>query len=149
MTRKYLKIVSKGKIYKVIIDKEDYEFISQYKWWLKHNKYVYTQINRKTIHLHRLVLNYSGKMQIDHINHNALDNRKSNLRIVTISQNSINKTNLKSGVTKFRNKYRARIKLKGKEIHIGIFDTLKEAMSARITKEIELFNKYSKHYKHD
>lgn len=149
MIKKYFTLISKGKKYRILIDEGDYETVSKHKWWIKNERYIYTQLGRNTIHLHRFVLNYSGELQVDHINHNTLDNRKSNLRIVTISQNNINKANIYSGVRPYKDKYRARIKLNGKEIHIGIFKTLKEAMKARITKEIELFNKHSKHYKHD
>lgn len=142
-------IKSKNIEYKVHIDKEDFTRVKKYNWWIKNNNYVYTQINRKSIYLHRFVLHYKGSKQIDHVNHNALDNRKKNLRIVTVSQNNINKSNKLSGVRPYKGKYRARIKLNGKEIYIGIFNTLKEALNARIIKEIELFNQYSKHYKHD
>lgn len=140
-----LSVNSKCKVIYFIIDDKDYLNVSKYKWWVKHNNYVYTQIKRKTIYLHRLIMGQSS-LEIDHINHNALDNRRINLRFVTRSQNNINKKNVYSGVSKFRNKWRARIKIGGKEIHIGIFPTRDSALKTRIKKEIELFNKHSKHY---
>lgn len=144
MTNK-LSVNSKGKVIYFIIDDKDYLNVSKYKWWIKDNNYVYTQIKRKTIYLHRLIMGQSS-LEIDHINHDTLDNRRENLRFVTRSQNNINKKNVYSGVSKFRDKWRARIKINRKEIHIGIFPTRDSALKARIKKEIELLNKYSKHY---
>ncbi len=144
----YLIIISKKKKYTVTIDSNDLKRVSKYKWWIKQNNYVYTQINRKTIHLHRFILKLdeTEKQEVDHINHNPLDNRKSNLRLVTKSQNNINKSNLMAGIRPYKNQWRARIKINSREIHIGIFQTQLEALNARIVKEIELFNKYSKHH---
>lgn len=148
-----IKINSKGKKLQVIIDKEDYEKISKFTWWVKQNNYIYTntqgRINRTSIYLHRLIMDAPKGLEVDHINHNPLDNRKENLRVCTKSQNNINKTNIYSGVTKFRNKWRARIKINKKETHIGIFETKEEALKKRIEKEIELFANFSKHYEHN
>ncbi|MBQ2348402.1 MAG: HNH endonuclease, partial [Clostridia bacterium] len=40
--------------------------------------------------LHRFLMNPTSREEVDHINHNTLDNRKSNLRIVTTAQNQMN-----------------------------------------------------------
>ncbi len=48
---------------------------------------------RRNMYMHRVIMNYSGNMHIDHVNNNALDNRRSNLRICTPSQNYHNTRN--------------------------------------------------------
>jgi hypothetical protein len=138
---KYI-IHSKGKDLEVLIDSEDFEKISKLSWFVKHNNYVYTQINRKTFHLHRFLINAPSGYDVDHINRNPLDNRKQNLRLCTRSQNNMNKNGIR-GVSKFRDKWRARIKKDGKEIHLGLFSTFKEALEKRRQVEIELFKEFA------
>jgi hypothetical protein len=89
--------------------------------------------------LHRYLLNYTGKDYIDHINNNPLDNRKSNLRIVTSSQNNMNKISNKNSTSKYigvayykrKNKWRSYIKVNGKNIFLGNFKDEIEAVKAR------------------
>ena len=82
---------------RAIIDVDDVEKVSQYKWHLTKNGYIATTINRKRVKLHRFIMNvwknecdYNSNV-IDHINRNPLDNRKSNLRIVSQKENMNNK----------------------------------------------------------
>ena len=93
-----------------IIDLDDYEKVSKYTWYPHHDKtkpddmiYVLANNHGETIRLHRYIMNITEKdLVVDHINHRPLDNRKENLRIVTIAENnrnlSIRKSNT-SGVT--------------------------------------------------
>jgi len=76
--------------YHTLIDSEDFEKISHQKWATHINastngKYVVS----KGLFLHRVLMNVSKGFFIDHINHNGLDNRKSNLRICTKNQNGL------------------------------------------------------------
>jgi len=68
------------------------------------------------------------KQVIDHKNRDKLDNRVSNLRIVSHQENLWN-TNAK-GFYKNRNKYHARIFLNGKHIYLGSFETKEEASNS-------------------
>lgn len=89
--------------------------------------------------LHRLVLGYSGNMDIDHINGNGLDNRKSNLRIVSHSKNISNQRKPMSGIFKVKSgRFRASICHNYKTIYIGTYDTKEEAIEARNKKLLEL-----------
>lgn len=95
-----------------LIDKEDIEKIKDYFWNVRidkrHNSTVYVEShkNKKRIHLHKLVLNCEKENIVDHINRNGLDNRKQNLRIVTQSQNCLNRTCKRYSYNK-RDKYYA------------------------------------------
>ena len=84
----------------ILVDDEDFSKIRKSSWYVSNRGYVCTRTERKIKYLHRILMNPSEKLQVDHINHNKLDNRKINLRIVTNQQNhfnrSINKNN-KSG----------------------------------------------------
>jgi len=90
---------------------------------------------RKCYKLHRLVaFAFLGldidnpKIQIDHINRDKLDNCVSNLRLVSHQQNQFNKN--AKGFHKNRNKFQAQIRLNGKCIHLGYYETEEEAHNA-------------------
>lgn len=134
-------------IARALIDLDDIDKVKQYKWSII-NKYVVCK--SKKIRLHRLIMDCPDDKVVDHINHNKLDNRKSNLRICTQHQNNINvstrKTNTsgKTGVSldKRRNKWRARVQINGKEKHLGYFDTKEDAIEARKQAEIDAYGEY-------
>lgn len=129
---------------KAIIDIDCIEKCKEYKWHMRKSRntnYVACSINGKKLFLYRLILEYTGKMDVDHINHNGLDNRKLNLRICTHSQNMTNQYKKLNGIYKTKSgKYRASICINSKTIYIGTFETEEEALFARANKEKELFN---------
>jgi HNH endonuclease len=121
-----------------IVDDEDFDYLSQWRWQVSWNGYVIRRY-KKTIRMHRLINKTPDGLFTDHINRNKLDNRKSNLRTVTKSENGFN-TNLsknnKSGCKGvywdgFTNKWRAEIKLNYKKISLGRYVNLIDAVSAR------------------
>ena len=125
-----------------IVDDKNYEWLSQYKWlavWCQSTQSFYAARNKKkngksrTIYMHRKILGLvrNDKKLSDHINHNTLDNRESNLRIVNSQQNHFNRKNVKGcNWSKAKKKYAAYIKINSKQIHLGYFLTYKEAHSA-------------------
>ena len=142
----------------IIIDNEDKELFDSYKWCLikarmKAEKYyVATFINKKTVYLHRLVINAEKGQIVDHINSNSLDCRKINLRISDYSKNrynanpSINKKSKYKGVyiRKGRNKkYYSMIQMNNRVIYLGSFYTEEEAAEAYNNKQNELYGNNS------
>lgn len=126
-----------------IVDLEDLDKCLQYKWHVRkqpHTNYAETSINeKKKLFLHRFVTGYEGNLDIDHINHNGLDNRKCNLRICSRSKNMLNLHRKYQGVSKTKSgRYRADICHNYKRIYIGTYDTEDEAIEARKAKELEL-----------
>jgi hypothetical protein len=67
---------------------------------------------------------------LDHINRVKNDNRISNLRIINHQQNCFNKDSRGYYWDKGRNKWKSQIKLNGKEIHLGRFNTEEEAKAS-------------------
>lgn len=137
----YMEIpLTKGKF--SLIDKEDYPMVSRHKWH-EHDGYATKCSTRDKkrfgIKLHRFIMRATDREFVDHINHNRLDNRKENLRICTIQQNSWNarktdkkKSSIYKGVCfhKATKKWRARIKINRKDVELGLFLTEKEAALA-------------------
>lgn len=132
-------------------DLEDYDLIKDYCWRIDKVGYVVSRMlnNNKTISLHRLL--YPNTELVDHKNHKKYDNRKSNLRPATASQNNMNsplKINNVSGVTgvswhKLREKWRAVITVNKKQIHLGLFTCFEDAVKARKEAEEKYFGEWS------
>ena len=127
-----------------IIDKEDIDRCKQHKWHIKESRntdYAITTINEnKKIFLHRYILNYTGNLDIDHINHNGLDNRKENLRIISHAKNIANQYNDDNGICKVKSgRYRVTICKNSKSIYIGTYDTFDKAYIVRKSLEETMF----------
>ena len=92
----------------------------------------------------------TGWSRVDHINGNGLDNRRSNLRPASRSQNGANRgapsnnTSGFKGVTRFRLKWMAKIQVHGRTIHLGLFATPQEAARAYDTAALEHFGEYAR-----
>lgn len=85
--------------------------------------------------LHRIVSDTPADLYTDHINHNGLDNRRANLRVVNSSQNQANRAALRDGykgVYKHSryNAYWAQIRANGVSMHLGTFDNELDAAKA-------------------
>lgn len=128
---------SRGEI--ILVDEADFDQLSKYSWCTNATGYAYAYArgtgrkNRQTVTMHRLVMDFPKGMRIDHINRNKLDNRRDNLRICTNSQNLGNSIGY-SKKTKFKGldllpngKWRARINIGGKSIHLGVAFTDRDA----------------------
>ena len=123
-----------------IVDDDIYEYLNQFKWyalWNSHTKSFYAVRKEKwkngkwhIIPMAReiLGLKYGDNRQADHIDHNTLDNRILNLRVVTCQQNQFNQKNPKGySWCKSRQKYQAQIRINGKNTSLGRFKTAAEA----------------------
>lgn len=146
--------LSQNKI--AIIDDEDYVRVSSLKWFAhkRTNKfYAETARNEKHMHLHRFILGINDRsIIIDHIDGDSLNNKKSNLRICTVSQNSFNKKPYSNspikgikGVSFIKriNKWRAQIQANKKKIYIGVYNTHIDAAIAYNERAKELFGEYA------
>ena len=135
-----------NEIGRAIIDLEDVEKIKNYKWSLKNGYAFNTEVGL----LHRFLNEYPNDMVIDHINLNKLDNRRSNLRICTYSQNNMN-TKIKSSNTSGtkgvwwnakREKWIAEIMIDNKKYYLGEFINKEEAIKTRKEAEIKYFGEF-------
>lgn len=126
-----------------IVDDADYELTSKFKWssingtntdyaiCSVHLGYLHSPTKKRikcTLRLHRLIMRPPKAMEVDHINHNGLDCRRSNMRICTKAQNQYNKyshigSSRYKGVSwdKDAQKWRADIHNNGRHITLGKF----------------------------
>lgn len=116
---------------KAIVDECDLELVSKHKWHIQPKScgvmYAISARKRKTLRMHRLIMGAKPGEQIDHINHNGLDNRRCNLRVAGRNGNSRNMRKATGQTSRFkgvhrRGKYwRAGIRIDGRLINIGTF----------------------------
>lgn len=131
--------------YEAVIDAADVPLVGGRNWQAcVHKKTVYAQNNISRLHtgtarlLHRILMNPPSGMQVDHIDGNGLNNRRSNLRIVTNAENgrnrgeSSNNTSGFKGVywNKQRSKWEAQIRIDGKRRFLGQFAHPEDAHKA-------------------
>lgn len=97
--------------------------------------------SRTSVILHRLIMNFPKNREIDHINGNGLDNRKSNLRICTRFENGKNRKKSSLNTSGFygvhlskdgkrKKRWTSMIRVGGKKKYIGRFFTKTEAAIA-------------------
>jgi hypothetical protein len=125
----------------VIVDEEYSHLLERY-WRIRFGYVVSVGRNNKHIALHRLIAGAQTGEEVDHINRNRLDNRKSNLRLVTRSQNASNKINPGRiglrGVCFVRGKYHSQLKHEGKQHYLGVYDCPVDAAIAYDNKALSM-----------
>lgn len=148
--------------YTVLVDDEDYDRVSQYKWYatIKTNT-VYAQRNsrhderpgqpRTMILLHRFIMDAQAGVMVDHVDGNGLNCCRSNMRLcgrVENGQNqrlSVRNRSGYKGVSWFSRsgKWLATIGVNGKLRYIGLYERAEDAARAYDAKAKELFGEFA------
>ncbi len=130
------KLITLSKGYSTIVDDEDYERLSEFKWYCivsrgRHTTVVgYNKYSKKSQIMSRLIMDCPKDRVVDHINHDTMDNRRSNLRICTRTQNGQNRNKQKAlsqykGLSwnKILKKWLVRIQVNNERLYLGLFMT--------------------------
>jgi hypothetical protein len=144
--------LTRGKF--AIVDDEDYEEISKLKWCCTDNGYALRRSGdgrNKREYLHKRLIGVNNSM-VDHINGDRLDNRKCNLREVTVQQNNFNKSARKKSSSVFKGvyfcntkrKWRASIRINKKSKALGYHDLEIDAARVYNKAATELFGEYAR-----
>lgn len=129
------------------VDADDYDWLSQWNWFAKFDQRAKTfyaeRLEKKDgggqrhVQMHRVILNAPDGMEVDHADRSrTLDNRRSNLRLATKSQSSMNRGGFRNnksglkGVYMQHGKWKGLIQKDGKKYYLGSFATKEEASEA-------------------
>ena len=133
-------------IKRAIIDLDDFDLVSVYKWRYNHG---YANHRMSGMSLQNLIMDFTPdkKHIIDHINRDRLDCRKNNLRVVDYFVNGYNKGTQSNNTSGFPgvfyiksiDRWKANIKVHKKNIGLGTFKNKEEAILARKVGETTYF----------
>lgn len=133
-----------------LVDIEDFGRVRKHCWYKNGLGYLKAKINSKSVFLHRFILNTTAPT-VDHKNgsNSVWDNRRQNLREVTQKENtqnsavrSDNATGI-TGVCSYKDKWMAYIHVDGKQIRLGYYDDINDAIDARHKAEDKYFGEFS------
>lgn len=147
--------LTKGK--STLVDDEDYEYLSQWKWRIGDDRYAVRWSKksdgfspRRLIYMHRVIHLAPEDKMVDHKNGIELDNRRENLRTADEFQNMWNRKMSKNnkvgfkGVCFHNGRYQASIRINGGSKYLGRFDTPEEANAAYSKAAVEHFGEFSR-----
>lgn len=141
-------LLSKGQ--KTLIWESDYALVRTYRWHCVAG-YAYTTLpdGARNLAMHCLLMGVAQGTLIDHKNRKRWDNRHDNLRPATIQQNRFNISVSARNNTGWRGisqmksgKYRVRLNIGGKEIHLKVCSTLEEAIKVRSEAEEKYYGEF-------
>lgn len=134
------------------VDAQDFDWLSQWTWRLASTGYAERGVRDgggyRKVQMHREVVGSEAEgLQVDHINRDRADNRRSNLRVVTPAQQAQNQTprarrSAYRGVTEIRQgsywRWVARVQVGGQRRYLGVFTTEQAARDACVAARREL-----------
>lgn len=151
--------LTRGK--QAVIDASDVHLVDGINWQARVGSHTtYAMSSKQTgptkwiaLIMHRMIVSAPDGMQVDHIDGDGLNNRRSNLRIVTAAQNAQNgkfRRNNKSGIKgvywhKSKGKWDASITVNRKLIHLGQFAKIEDAASAYAEASARLHGKFARY----
>lgn len=135
-----------------LVDADLYDELSQYRWYVQSHGYAARQVMRKSIYLHRCVNNTPDNLCTDVANGIRLDVRRCNLRSATNSQDKANMDKMSNNKTgykgvfyvKEKDKYRAQITIHKEKLHLGYWNTAKEAARAYNEAAMRYYGEFAK-----
>jgi len=140
-----------GKGLFAIVDAADYKRLKKYRWHaIPQRRTIYAACRKdgRLTLMHRLIMKAPDGWLVDHIDGNGLNNRRSNLRVCTPTQNCANArprggSSRFVGVTRHDTKWMAQIQCRGEYFYVGRYDDEIEAAKARDRKAYELNGEFA------
>ncbi len=116
-----------------LADNEDEEELSLFKWHVAESGkrlYAVTRCNYIRLKMHRLIMRAQPGTVVHHINNDGLDNRRSNLAVVSPAANTAAHFQAQGAgghIHKTTGRYRAQMRLFGERLSLGMYTTKEEA----------------------
>lgn len=145
-----------------LVDDDDFDFVNRHRWHRKDshgNSYAKGCVNGASTYIHRLLISAQPGQEVDHRNGNGLDNRRSNLRIASVSQNHTN-TNARGlsglkgvyktwrinrdGKKQWASRWSAKIGVNGEHIFLGTHATKEEAALAYDAAALKFYGEFAR-----
>lgn len=136
----------------ILVDEGDGELLWGRKWHFGNGRRtLYARVSehnggdRVCVLLHRLIMQPPAGMVVDHVNGNGLDNRRSNLRIVTSAQNATNKRRRRDNTSGTQGVKKIKSGRWAAYINLGVYDSPEEAAEARHSWAIRIHGEFADH----
>jgi hypothetical protein len=148
--------LTQGKV--ALVDDADFEWLSAFKWCASQERpgafYAVGSVSGRVQRMHRVILSAPMGMDVDHVNGDGLDNRRSNIRLSTRSQNLAN-GNMARGKTTSRYRgvsactdcagfFRAQIWVNKKRRYLGYFRSEEAAALAYNAAALAHFGEFAR-----
>lgn len=136
--------LTKGKV--ALVDDEDYDWLMKYKWFASFSSPTHVCARRSGgFRMHREIMKTPIGMEVDHIDHNELNNQKYNLRNCTRKQNAHNqrKVGKYKGVYINKGYIMSRINYEQNIIYLGSFNSEVEAAKAYNEAAVKYFGEFA------
>lgn len=138
-----------------LVDTQDFLGLKQFKWiaipsqhgWRAYRRSLKGEFDKKrTVYMHQQILGFPD-CEVDHINHDGLDNRRCNLRLASRHQNAAHSLWRRPhgfrGIYRKGNRWISRITARGRLCYLGCFLTAREAAHAYDRAAVSKFGEFS------
>lgn len=136
------------------VSPEDADLVGRHSWSVAtrgEKIYAQARIGGKNVLMHTLLMNPPEGVGVDHVDGDTLDNRRSNLRLASKSQNAANRGPTKSNTSGYKGvhwhkqgkKWMAAIGVDGKSIYLGLFQHAQDAARAYDEAALKHFGEYA------
>lgn len=137
-----------------LVDRADFDWLNQWNWSAVNAKHTFYatrgvklpgKIFSQHLSMHRQIMDAPGGTEVDHINGDGLDNRRSNLRIVTRTENMRSRKTFRNSKSGFKGVQYNPVNGRWKAtLNIGTFDRAEEAARAYDGVARKLFGAFAK-----
>jgi len=145
--------ITKGLV--ALVDDKDFDLLTTWRWHASSSDAGWYAARRSrtniTVYMHRMIMLPDPDLTIDHINHDTLDNRRSNLRVCTHAENLRNQRSQRGVTSRYKGvawhrrgqKWVAQITADGVNRYLGLYTSEREAAASYDRAAKELFGEFA------